>query len=66
MIEPALRKLRLDSRLAGRRGWIDKKELEQALTALPDVSAKIAPKEESAGSPGADKPPDADRSGDSR
>lgn len=66
MIEPALRKLRFDSRLAGRRGWTDNKEWERELAALPDVSAKIAPKEEAAGSPGADKHPGADRSGDSR
>lgn len=65
MIEPALRKLRLDSRLAGRRGWIDEKERQQELAALPDVSAKIAPKEEAAASPGADKHPGAERSGDS-
>lgn len=67
MIEPALRKLRLDSRLIGRRGWIDEKEREQELAALPDVSAKIAPKDESAGgSPSAEKNPGADRSDDSR
>ncbi len=60
MIEPALRKLRLDSRLAGRRGWIENEERERELAALPDVSAKIAPKEEAPGSPGTD------RAGDSR
>ena len=60
MIEPALRKLRLDSRLAGRRGWIDEKERQQELAALPDVSTKIAPKEEAAVNPGAE------RSGDSQ
>jgi hypothetical protein len=66
MIEPALRKLRLDSRLSGRRGWIDKKDLEKELAALPDVSAKIAPKEEAAANPSAESNPGADRSGDSR
>ncbi len=65
MIEPALRKLRMDSRLSGRRGWIDKKDLEQELASLPDVSAKIAPKEEPAGSPSVEKNPGGDRPGDS-
>lgn len=59
MIEPALRKLRLDRRLLDRRGWIDRKELDRELAALPDVSAKIAPQEplpDESGSPVADSP----------
>lgn len=66
MIEPALRKLRLDSRLIGRRGWIDKQDLDRELEALPDVSEKMAAKEESSGSPGVDAPAGAERPGDSR
>lgn len=57
MIDPALRKLRLDRRLTDRRGWISVKDLERELEALPDVSAKIAPQEEAGeapASPGAD------------
>jgi hypothetical protein len=58
MIDPALRKLRLDRRLLDRRGWISPQELERELAALPDVSAKVAPSEEastaSAESPAAD------------
>jgi hypothetical protein len=52
MIDPALRKLRLDRRLLDRRGWIDPKELARELAALPDVSAKIAPAEEASASAG--------------
>jgi len=54
MIEPALRKLRLDSRLVGRRGWIGKEDLDRELAALPDVSAKMAPREEPPASPDAE------------
>lgn len=58
MIDPALRKLRLDRRLIDRRGWISPQALQQELDALPDVSAKIAPVEETSeapeGGPGAD------------
>ena len=43
MIDPALRKLRLDRRMLDRRGWIAQKDLERELAELPDVSAKIAP-----------------------
>lgn len=32
--------LRLDRRLALRRGWIAEKELEKELSALPDVAEK--------------------------
>ena len=34
--------LKLDRRLIRRRGWISKEELERELTALPDVSDKLA------------------------
>ena len=46
MIEPALAKLRLDTRMTGRRDWTGKEELERELAALPDVSSKIAPRED--------------------
>lgn len=35
-------KLRLDTRLARRRGWIEDAELESELAKLPDVSSKVA------------------------
>lgn len=57
MIDPALRKLRLDRRMLDRRGWISPQEQERELAALPDVSAKIAPTEDAAtpeASPSAD------------
>jgi len=57
MIDPALRKLRLDRRMLDRRGWIPQKDLERELAELPDVSAKVAPTEdaaESAEGPAAD------------
>jgi len=43
MERDSTRKLRLDRRLIGRRGWLPKEELERELAALPDVSHKIAP-----------------------
>lgn len=64
MIEPALRKLRLDRRLLDRRGWIDQTELARELAALPDVAAKIAPREELEKNAGAS--PGADGSGEAR
>ena len=40
--------LRLDRRLALRRGWITPEQLESTLQELPDLSDKVAPpKEES-------------------
>ena len=39
------RNLRLDRRLARRRGWINPQELERELSELPDVSDKIQPPE---------------------
>lgn len=35
-------KLRLDRRMARRRGWIDKTELARELDSLPDISSKVA------------------------
>ncbi|MEB2344055.1 MAG: hypothetical protein OZ948_04895 [Deltaproteobacteria bacterium] len=58
MIDPALRKLRLDRRMLDRRGWIGQKDLERALAELPDVSAKVAPTED-APEPGESPAPDA-------
>ncbi len=48
MDRETISKLRVDRRLIQRRGWIAPEELEQALEALPDVSDKIAPKDEEA------------------
>ena len=41
-------KLKFDSRLIGRRGWLSPGELEAELDALPDASAKIADESEPA------------------
>ena len=46
MDRETISKLRVDRRLIQRRGWIPPEELEQTLAALPDVSHKIAPKDE--------------------
>ena len=35
-----MKRLRLDRRLVGRRGWTAQKEMERELASLPDVSAK--------------------------
>lgn len=43
MDRESMKRLRLDRRLIRRRGWVSKEELERELTALPDVSHKIAP-----------------------
>ena len=48
MNRDTLQQLRLDRRLIKRRGWISGAELEKAIEALPDVSAKIAPPEDEA------------------
>lgn len=61
MIDPALRKLRLDRRLIDRRGWIAPQELQRELAALPDVSSKVAPTEDAA--PAASESPAADNPG---
>jgi len=46
MDQKAMQQFHLDRRLIRRRGWIGREELARALEALPDVSAKIAPREE--------------------
>ena len=46
MDRESLRGLRLDRRLIGRSNWIDPKELERELEALPDVSDKVSFSEE--------------------
>jgi hypothetical protein len=43
MERDSTRRLKLDRRLIGRRGWLSEEELERELAALPDVSHKIAP-----------------------
>jgi hypothetical protein len=43
MDDESLKKLRLDKRLIGRRGWISDDQLQSALDELPDASDKIAP-----------------------
>ena len=48
MDRDTLNKLRLDKRLALRRGWIAPDDLDRELEALPDVSNKIAPADSSA------------------
>jgi hypothetical protein len=42
MLGDALRDLKLDRRLASRRGWVKPEELADALARLPDVSDKKA------------------------
>ena len=46
MDQKAMQQFRLDRRLIRRRGWIGREELARAIEALPDVSDKIAPREE--------------------
>jgi hypothetical protein len=47
-----VKKLKVDRRLIGRRGWISPEELEAALEALPDSAHKAKrPGEESSGDP---------------
>jgi hypothetical protein len=42
MLSDALRDLKLDRRLASRRGWVSPEELAKGLAALPDVADKKA------------------------
>jgi hypothetical protein len=46
MDRDAMERLRLDRRLIRRRGWMAKEDLDRELAELPDVSDKIAPREE--------------------
>ena len=41
MDRQSLQKLRLDRRLAERRGWISREDLDRELKALPDVADKL-------------------------
>ena len=43
MDEESMRNLRLDKRLAQRRGWVGAEELERELQGLPDAADKIQP-----------------------
>ena len=45
MDRESMKRLKLDRRLIGRRGWISQKDLERELAALPDASDKIQPAE---------------------
>jgi len=57
MDRKSVEKLRLDRRLASRRGWIAADELARELEALPDVSDKVAePEPEPESAPSAAKP----------
>ncbi len=40
MIDRHVRNLRLDRRLAHRRGWISAQDMDEALEGLPDVAEK--------------------------
>ena len=40
MHDDAIKQLRSDRRLTGRRGWIEPKELAREIERLPDVAAK--------------------------
>ena len=40
MVHRSMENLKLDKRLAARRGWVDPNEAETAREALPDVSEK--------------------------
>ena len=46
MDRESIEKLKFDSRLARRRGWVDAKAVAANLESLPDVVDKIAPPEE--------------------
>jgi hypothetical protein len=57
----SLDKLRMDRRLAGRRGWISKAGLAGEAAGLPDASEKIAVNEAEPDPDGIDAvPPEAD------
>ena len=45
MNKRSLEKLRMDRRLAGRKGWISKADLAGEADSLPDASEKIAERE---------------------
>jgi hypothetical protein len=47
----AVKRLRFDTRLRGRRGWTTEEEYQREIAGLPDVSDKIRPSESDARSP---------------
>jgi hypothetical protein len=57
MDQKSMQQFRLDRRLIRRRGWIGAEELARSLEALPDVSDKVAPREEEAPEPAEEKSP---------
>lgn len=57
MNKRSLEKLRMDRRLAGRRGWISKAGLAGEAGGLPDASGKIAAQEAQPGPGGIDAVP---------
>lgn len=60
MDNEAAARLKFDSRLAGRRSWVDPEELASELASLPDCSDKIEPagsSEPPAASPSSPEPP---------
>jgi hypothetical protein len=59
MDQKAMQQFHLDRRLISRRGWIGREELARALEALPDVSEKIAPREEESSEASGSEPPPA-------
>jgi hypothetical protein len=59
MDQKAMQQFHLDRRLISRRGWIGREELARALEALPDVSDKIAPREEESTDAAGSEPPPA-------
>ena len=48
----SLEKLRMDRRLAGRKGWMSRADLARKAEGLPDASGKIAEEEEAEPDPG--------------
>ena len=51
MNRDSMKALRFDRRMLRRRGWITHDELEQKLTALPDVADKVKVAEEDSSTP---------------
>ena len=45
MDRESMKRLKLDRRLIGRRGWISQQDLERELSSLPDAADKIQPAE---------------------
>jgi hypothetical protein len=56
MDQKAMQQFRLDRRLISRRGWIGREELARSLEALPDVSDKVAPREEESSEAAGEEP----------